>query len=139
MTLVCVTPPTLSSGNDFGRFITAVFTPIIVSTRSDVEVRMLDEGSGTATGRVVIPSTGVVIVGKDGNVNDTEARTGASVSAGPALSGMGIVKSWGAENDPHGDGLSGPINVGISGKVVREVGSEEVDAGISVTVLAVDK
>jgi hypothetical protein len=139
MTFVCVTPPSLSSGNDPGGPITAVFTPIMVSTRSDVEVKMLDEGTGTAIGRVVTPSTGVVIVGKDGNVNDTDARTAAPVSAGPGLSGMGIVRSSGAENEPHGDGSSGPVKIGISGKVVGEleVGKSSVvpDAGIPVTVL----
>ena len=96
MTLVCVIPPSLSSGNDstFGGFITAVFTPIIVSTISDVEVRMFDEGMDTAIGMVVIPSEGVVIVvvGKGGNINDAEVKTTIPVSAGSGSpSGMGGV------------------------------------------------
>jgi hypothetical protein len=138
MTLVCATPPSLSSGNEstFGGFITTVFTPIMVSTISDFEVRMFDEEMGTTIGMVVIPSDEIVIlvVRKGGNINDTEARTATPVSAG--LSGMGAVTSWGC--------LNGPVRVVAS---VGELGSERVmkrpvvldTGGTSVTVLAIDK
>ena len=87
MTLVCGTPPSLSSGDDFERFITALFTLITVSTRSDVEVRMFDKGTGVAIGGIVIPGSGVLIVGDPGgggNMNETEAGT---VEVGPADTG----------------------------------------------------
>jgi hypothetical protein len=137
MTLVCVIPPSLSSGNDstFGGFITRVFTPMMVSTISDFEVRMFDEGMGTTIGMVVIPSGGIVILvaGEGGNINDTEARIATPVSAGP--SGMGGLTSWGE--------LRSVVRVTVS---VGELGSERVvkrplvlDTGIPVTVLAIDR